>query len=56
VVADYLGDLLEAVAPAATTATVASPAAIAWAVSAPMPLLAAVVSAAVLSRRLGVRL
>jgi hypothetical protein len=56
VVADCLGDLLEAVAPAATSATVAPSAASARAVSAPMPLLAAVMSATVFSRRLCVRL
>jgi len=56
VVADCLGDLLEAVAPAATSATVAPSAASARAVSAPMPLLAAVMSASVFSRRLGMRL
>jgi hypothetical protein len=55
-VADCLGDLLEAVAPAATSATVAPSAASARAVSAPMPLLAAVMSATVFSRRLGLRL
>ena len=56
VVADCLGDLLEAVAPAATSAPVAPSAASARAVSAPMPLLAAVMSATVFSRRLGLRL
>jgi hypothetical protein len=56
VVADCLGDLLEAVAPAATSATVAPPAASARAVPAPVPPLAAVTSATVFSRRLGMRL
>jgi hypothetical protein len=53
VVADCLGDLLEAVAPAATSGTVALSAASARAVSASMPLLAAVMSATVFSVRLG---
>ena len=53
VVADCLGDLLE---PVATSATVAPSAASARAVSAPMPLLAAVMSATAFSRRLGMRL
>jgi hypothetical protein len=56
VVADRLGELLVAVAPAATSAMMAPSAASARAVSAPMPLLAAVMSATVFSRRLGVRL
>jgi hypothetical protein len=56
VVADCLGDLLEAVASAATSVTVAPSAASARAVSAPMPLMAAVMSATVFSRRFGMRL